>query len=84
MSDPKQTETDVEQLARDARTKAKEAVRAADGTSWTDRIANAGDEVRNKARDVGEDARNAMDEVDDDDAETERRAGVRASRAADR
>ncbi len=63
---------DLKKGYREAEEKARETWRNADGESVSDRLGNAGDEIRKDLGNLGDDARNAGDDArhDGDTADT--------------
>ena len=56
---------DVKQAGREVETNAKKAARGIDGESTSDKVANAGDEIRKDLGNAGDDIRNAVDKTAD-------------------
>ena len=56
---------DIKKAERDAEVETKKAARGIDGTDTSEKIANAGDEIRKDLGNAGDDIRNAVDDTAD-------------------
>ncbi len=56
---------DIKKAGRDAEVETKKAVRGVDGTDTSEKIANAGDEIRKDLGNAGDDIKHAVDDTAD-------------------